>query len=189
MLAEVENTAAKAELRNDKIKLQDSFDRATTLARELEAERPELLKEAKEANRLAKEVTEMRLELMRLGREKPAKDVRLALLRSALWHLTHYPSFSASLLPKQRRSLTRKSFNFKTSTPSCMRFKRRPRPQRLPANSWRKTWKPYDPRSFRRKLNFVRMRRPVARRAERKQRNSLGCVTGKCPPTRSRQAN
>lgn len=73
---EAQNQKEKAELRETKTRLQQSFDRATQLARELEAERPLLVKEAKEANRLAKEVNEMRLELMRLGRDKPVEEVR-----------------------------------------------------------------------------------------------------------------
>ncbi|KAG8911992.1 hypothetical protein FRC00_005461 [Tulasnella sp. 408] len=71
---EAQNQRDKAELRDTKIRLQQSFDRATQLARELEAERPLLVKEAKEANRLAREVNEMRLELMRLGRDKPVEE-------------------------------------------------------------------------------------------------------------------
>ncbi|KAG9018553.1 hypothetical protein FRB90_011438 [Tulasnella sp. 427] len=71
---EAQNQKEKAELRETKIRLQQSFGRAIELARELEAERPLLVKEAKEANRLAKEVSEMRLELMRLGRDKPVEE-------------------------------------------------------------------------------------------------------------------
>lgn len=75
--SEAQNQKDKAELRDTKTRLQQSFDRATQLARELEAERPLLVKEAKEANRLAREVNEMRLELMRLGRDKPVEEVGL----------------------------------------------------------------------------------------------------------------
>jgi len=71
---EAQNAADKAEVRELKAKLQQSFDRATALARLVEGERRRLTQEMTEAGRFAKEVSEMRLELMRLRRDKPIED-------------------------------------------------------------------------------------------------------------------
>ncbi|KAG8965441.1 hypothetical protein FRC03_000509 [Tulasnella sp. 419] len=74
---EAQNQKDKEELRQQKLKLQESFDRSIELAKQLEAERPELIKESKEASRLAKEISEMKLELLRLARDKPVEEVGL----------------------------------------------------------------------------------------------------------------
>lgn len=83
---EAENAALKAQLRECKEKLQATFDRAASLAKELDAERTHLMNEVKEARVLSKEVSEMQLELLRLARDKPEKDVSRHLLSSSIRH-------------------------------------------------------------------------------------------------------
>lgn len=175
---EAQNQKEKAELRETKIRLQQSFDRATQLAQELEAERPLLVKEAKEANRLAKEVNEMRLELMRLGRDKPVEEVRRS--KHPLIHCPDSYDFRSDLRSRQRRkySIT-KSHNFRIlMANSILSKKALPHLKRPPKKSRRKS-KPCDPPSSRPKPSYKLTLPQVEQKGERRQRLCRGCATGK----------